>query len=209
MNPRLLVPPCTLSFDVTGWSVDAQLCFSAGTGWEGGHIAPSLRTMSRIVRGLVKSNASDLSQLSGGDLNGMMNIADQMIIAARFDEQLQKGVGDAQVLLRVAARAADECADLEVGASMLLPGGWLTKDGGHAIMFLVERQQENSFLFAVINTGAGVRNHPHSSLKQPLEASQARTAIAMKGISKDRISDRGLWALVYGKCFSIYHNNSR
>ena len=106
------------------------------------------------------------------------------------------------MLMRVAARAADECALLAVGASMLLPGGWRSTSGGHAIMFFIERQAHDSYLFAVINTGSGAEYHPRTKLKQPLESEQARTAIALKNIPLSRISDRGIWFMMHGMSFS-------
>ncbi len=45
---------------------------------------------------------------------------------------------------------------LEIGQSLLLPGGYINKDkGGHAVVFEILRMDESNFQFAIYNTGNG------------------------------------------------------
>ena len=49
-----------------------------------------------------------------------------------------------------------------MGSSLLLPGGWCTKTGGHALVYAVRRHQTH-YSLAVTNCGDGlVRVFPNS-----------------------------------------------
>jgi hypothetical protein len=46
------------------------------------------------------------------------------------------------------------------GESLLLPGGWDGNPSGHAMLYLIEVDEQRRYTFKVYNTGAGATNHP-------------------------------------------------
>jgi hypothetical protein len=49
-----------------------------------------------------------------------------------------------------------EVSNLKVGDFLLWCGGWSGTDGGHAIMYMVDRTSNDEISFVVLNTGQGV-----------------------------------------------------
>lgn len=49
--------------------------------------------------------------------------------------------------------------DLPVNETVMIPGGWASKDTGHAIYYTVTKQRDNSFTFKTYNSGDGLRYH--------------------------------------------------
>ena len=43
---------------------------------------------------------------------------------------------------------------------MIIQGGWSDLEGGHAIMYLVDRDFSDNWGFCVVNTGEGIEYHP-------------------------------------------------
>lgn len=43
---------------------------------------------------------------------------------------------------------------------MIIHGGWSDYSGGHAVMYMVDRDQNDSWGFVVVNTGEGINYHP-------------------------------------------------
>ncbi|CDR34502.1 DUF3638 domain-containing protein [Criblamydia sequanensis] len=56
-------------------------------------------------------------------------------------------------------KLSDRFADLQKGESFYFPGGWYGRPG-HAMIYIVERQNNGKFSFTIVNTGAGLENHP-------------------------------------------------
>lgn len=80
---------------------------------------------------------------------------------ARDSKALQTDTVE-QGLLRCKKLAKDFNAvvvALKPGEKALLPGGWASKSGGHAMYYLIERKVDGTFTFKAYNTGAGSEYH--------------------------------------------------
>ena len=55
---------------------------------------------------------------------------------------------------------------LRAGEYLLLPGGWLAPDGGHAIIYELKKDSDGSILFTIHNSGSGLQYHAKRSDKE-------------------------------------------
>lgn len=63
----------------------------------------------------------------------------------------------------LAVEIADKVCGLVVGESVLIPGGWLTLDGGHAMLYQFTRTSVDDYQFTVFNAGGGIEYHAKKS----------------------------------------------
>ena len=79
---------------------------------------------------------------------------------------------------------------------LVFGGGWMTGNGGHAIMHILERSADGaSFGFAVCNTGQGVSNHPMTWTDYPKK--KAKTVIYLANVKPDRVFDEATWYMLW------------
>ena len=66
---------------------------------------------------------------------------------------------------QIAARIANDLADLAQGAKLTLPGGWTDLKGGHAMIYQFIREADH-YLLKVINAGWGLHYHGKKSIAE-------------------------------------------
>lgn len=73
---------------------------------------------------------------------------------------------------------------------LLLPGGFRSMEGGHAIMHFLERT-ESAYSLTVHNTGKGIAYHPSTVTAHP--KTKYRTTLKFTNISAEKILDDAFW----------------
>lgn len=53
----------------------------------------------------------------------------------------------------------DKIKNLKNGERFLMTGGWRDLGGGHALLYLIEKEKNGNYAFTVVNTGEGIDNH--------------------------------------------------
>ena len=81
------------------------------------------------------------------------------------------------------------------GRSLLLPGGWCTKAGGHPMVYVV-RRHDTHFSLAVTNTGDGLEYHPQEA-DPILDGFRAMHTVLIDDIDPGTLMDGSSWALLY------------
>ena len=77
-----------------------------------------------------------------------------------------------------------------------MAGGWLNRNGGHAVNHVVERTSDTTFAFVTCNTGEGVEYHPQlSATYYPKD--KRRCAIRVHDIPATRFLNPSVWYVFF------------
>ena len=176
--------------------------FIDGTDLEGGHTEASLATVAWLLPQMLDEQTGVLE--GGLDASARAGV---LRVGAILEEALEWGTAlkDAHSPAAFACFLARWIARLVVlrdgpaGACILLPGGWCTNNGGHAIMHCVERSSRalgegGEFIVVTLNTGQGVGHHPGSAMWYPKE--KRRTAVRILA-DVERVIDSGVWFVLW------------
>lgn len=79
-------------------------------------------------------------------------IVENNIIAAIFPVVMEE-------LIQLANSIAQKVNSLNVGEQIIIPGGWNSLVGGHAMVYVIRRDTKAHFTFSCINSGAGISMH--------------------------------------------------
>ena len=83
---------------------------------------------------------------------------------------------------------------LEVGKEMVWGGGWIKPSGGHAVMHVLQRDQEDSYTLTTCNSGEGA--HYHNSSARCFPKPMHNLNLAVRNIPRARIVGDFSWAHV-------------
>jgi hypothetical protein len=72
----------------------------------------------------------------------------------------------AQAITTAAEKAATDVLALQGDEYVLLPGGWLASNGGHAIIYQIRVDENGDYLFCIHNSGSGLSFHAKKSDKE-------------------------------------------
>ncbi len=107
------------------------------------------------------SHSSSISSLST-DIEGFSKLCEGINTAADAAIKLLHGVKEKLDFATEITNSANpvhlvqkKIEQLKTGEEMVIPGGYATDKGGHAVMYSIRRDSDNSFSFTVINTGEG------------------------------------------------------
>ena len=168
--------------------------FIAETDLEGGHSGPAITQLIVVVRAVLKERLGECSLLDEADAAAALAVADGLAGAAAIEEEK----GDAKAFENFAAFLGSfrsKLRALQPGERMPFCGGWMSKGGGHALMFVAERQENGCFALAICNTGQGVNYHPKIQGDYP--KTKHRCAIRIKDIPYEQFLDEGVWYLFH------------
>ncbi len=59
---------------------------------------------------------------------------------------------------------ADYVSKMPKGKKLVLAGGWSAGKGGHAVLYVIERDKSGHFHFSILNTGSGINYHESKQL---------------------------------------------
>jgi hypothetical protein len=105
------------------------------------------------------------------------------------------GSCDNQRFLAWLGQIVERVRNIPRGRSLLLPGGWCTKTGGHPLVYAVHRK-DTTFSLAVSNTGDGLEYHP-TEADPLLDGFRAMHTIQLDDIEPGVLLDSSSWALLY------------
>ena len=95
---------------------------------------------------------------------------------------------------------------LEVGKEMVFGGGWNKPSDGHGIMFVLQRDQEDSYTLTTCNTGEGLNYHNASARCFPKEMNNLY--LSVRNIPRARIVGDFSWAhMLWGLRFTALDSN--
>lgn len=75
----------------------------------------------------------------------------------------------AEKLPVLVSKLSEQINGLKTSERMLLPGGWISKEGSHAMLYEIEKRADGHLHFHLFNTGDGLSNHPHKYIKDSTE----------------------------------------
>ena len=168
--------------------------FIADTDLEGGHSGPAITQLLTVVRAVLEARLSECSLLTEADGAIVRGVADGLEGAAAIEEDK----GDAKAFDNFATFLSTWMAKLRAlqpGERLPFCGGWMGKGGGHALMFVAEREEDGSFALAICNTGQGVNYHPKIQGDYP--KTKHRCAIRIKEIPAEQFLQEGVWYLFH------------
>jgi hypothetical protein len=95
--------------------------------------------------------------------------------------------------------------ELKPGDCLVVPGGWTDETGGHAVTYIVEREDED-YAFVICNTGEGLAYHPSSGLvlarfrltcqADDFPKTKYKTSLRFSGIKEDKIISPAPWLML-------------
>ena len=155
------------------------------------------------LRPLVRS-ATDVGRALG---QLMMPVSDHESAALADARQALVGLGDLalgcpagsrddQRFLGWIGEVVERVRNTPRGRTLLLPGGWCTKSGGHPMVYAVRRMESGHFSFAVTNAGDGLEYHPVEA-DPALDGFRAMHTILLEDVDPGALADASAWALLY------------
>ncbi len=98
-------------------------------------------------------------------------------------------VGEAKIA-DLAYRIEKQIERLSVGESCLIPGGYHGKEGGHTVVFEVQRTSERDFQFVIYNTGEGLELGLSDDEIWRLERDSLAAPLAIQKLTMKAVSDQ-------------------
>ncbi|MDF1678638.1 MAG: DUF3638 domain-containing protein [Legionellaceae bacterium] len=81
---------------------------------------------------------------------------------------------------------SNDIKTLPVGETYLLPGGWQTGSGGHAMLYRFKKTDKDTLIFEVVQSGAGIGYHEqHSSIEKELYTPLKSFSINLKTLAEE------------------------
>lgn len=80
--------------------------------------------------------------------HGFSSLASQEAVLSKATEKMR--VAD------LAYEVQQQIYGLKPGEELILPGGYNSSSGGHALLYIIKRQEDGRFTFTIVNTGEGV-----------------------------------------------------
>ncbi|MBA3602448.1 MAG: DUF3638 domain-containing protein [Parachlamydiaceae bacterium] len=85
-----------------------------------------------------------------------------------------------------AKNLAQQVEELEVGKKLILSGGWASSGSGHAMIYLIEKTDNKTYAFTILNTGAGLEKY-HSSQRVGYKRNY-RPVLRLTGVDAQRLT---------------------
>ncbi|MEM1282716.1 MAG: hypothetical protein AAGG81_04100, partial [Chlamydiota bacterium] len=79
---------------------------------------------------------------------------------------------------------------MKAGEELITIGGYTTRHGGHALLYKINKEDNDTFQFTVINTGAGAENH---LTETDSKKRKIKPFYILKNIKKEKILDKDFW----------------
>ena len=89
----------------------------------------------------------------------------------------------------------DRVRNTPIGRSLLLPGGWCTRAGGHPLVYAV-RRHHGHYALLVTNCGDGLEYHPIEA-DPLLDGFRYAHTVVLDDVDPGTLMDASTWALLY------------
>jgi len=188
----------------------------------GGDTAEATQTMLRVInrflahphllRRDLSSIASDPAKLQGvREIFKMLQASNELIADNRVQVSTQANLNqqkneDTSHLVPLLDSLMKKLHALPKGGRMIIHGGWSDLEGGHAVMYIVDRDAEDNWGFVVVNTGEGINYHPGTWDTYPKQ--KVRVAIRVAPIHASKILDPSVWYMLCKLKFTVSEHNT-
>jgi hypothetical protein len=90
-----------------------------------------------------------------------------------------------------------EIQNMRPGTRKLLPGGWVGHPTGHAMLYCIEKNTNNTYKFIIFNTGNGIEFHPPAiGIKEGIPERRFQTFLTIAEITADKFNFQFIQALL-------------
>jgi hypothetical protein len=167
-----------------------------GSGLEGGDLPSTIAVFSLVLeRILLNSGHGVLSDFEHDAIQGV-NVAVECIKSAknlfrRYGVAAEQG-GGAQ-LIHFMKKFKSSLLALAEGQVMIIPGGI----GPRVVVFIVERDSEDAYRFAIVNTDPNGGLQYHVSRANSPPRIQYQTVLTVKNIPAERMLDDAFWGMLF------------
>ncbi len=114
----------------------------------------------------IKKNRSRMESMSQINITRLNTLATAMLKLVEREEEilsLNNTWSTQHKVTLFANKTAYEVMALADGQDLLLPGGWVNRDGGHAMIYQFHKEPHGTWLFSMYNAGAGIEFHDKQS----------------------------------------------
>jgi hypothetical protein len=141
--------------------------------------------------------AEDLSLFKESDVLKILTIVDDLRHAVEINSFIDRASqqSDMEAFSQLLKTVVHRIKAMKPGDVVVLPGGWATPSGGHAIIYIVELCRPNDYAFCVCNTGNGNAYHPSVGTDYP--KTKFRTAMRFSGIPLERMASVEFWYMTF------------
>jgi hypothetical protein len=171
--------------------------FIKDTNLEGGSCSDALKLLLPIIEScLHEENDVDPSCFTGSDVSKLLGIVNDLRHAIEIQDCIEHSAKDPgmNAFLTLLKTIPSEIKKLAANSRIIIPGGWATPSGGHAILYVVECYAPGKFAFCVCNTGNGISYHPSINVDYP--KTKYKTAMRFGEIPLQRISSVEFWYML-------------
>jgi hypothetical protein len=169
---------------------------------EGGFLLRTIRETRVMLNSFSSSPAMPLVLRSEPCKSVLSSVVASLESAEKLEVNLYQDYG----ITRCMQLFLSDVQALEVGKEMVWGGGWQTPSGGHGIMHVLQRDQEDSYTLTTCNTGQGVNYHNASARCFPKPMNNLY--LAVRNIPRARIVGDFSWAhMLWGLRFTPLVSN--
>lgn len=113
--------------------------------------------------GFLNQYMTELSQAHIPDSVKQLCLASEKLVGYENDIQNIQDIANLRVL---ACKIHTDIQDLKSGEYLLVPGGWSSLSGGHAMIYRYSLDEEGNLLFSVNNSGSGLLFHEKNPIRK-------------------------------------------
>eukprot|EP00624_Nannochloropsis_granulata_P005047 evm.model.NODE_35720_length_30909_cov_25.476009.5 len=192
------------------WNVAtfALMCadpFLEGTELEVGHVAQSASVLGFLIHKLLTNRASRDRLTLFGDTD-LRKLEEGMPLLKACVELSTAEVKDVSSFQEVLLKLVADIQALQLGQTLLVPGGWDGNTGSSTVVHLVERTSQEAYAFVTCNSGQGLAYHPSTPAEAP--KIKYKTCLRVENILGARMASTAFWATALSqwmKARSDYH----
>ena len=176
--------------------------FVMSTDLEGGQTEQSIPEMIEVAEEIISKlkGSEALSLFDDNDLSTYRKVLGKL---SKSPNTSFRGDHTSKSFSNYLKARADQVKALEVEDFCIWCGGWSGTNGGHAIMYIVERTSETEVSFIVCNTGQGVGYHPGVGS----DKIKRHTCMRLNNIPLEKITDT-VWLYFLFRIRSFGHKES-
>lgn len=128
---------------------------NGSVGLEGNRYTTTIGYLNQYIDSLPKQHVSE-------DVKQLQTLCNGLLTTEQAIEEINLYPSHARAKL-LADDLFNEINELGIGETRLMPGGWSTFTGGHAIIYQWQRDADGNLLFSLQNSGAGLQFHERRS----------------------------------------------
>ena len=172
--------------------------YVSGTPLASGHVALSVQALQAALERIGDKENGSTRRILGDVLKDeeIAVIPKMVTLLADCYKLCEEvfGVDKAEKLVPVVEKVSESIKQLALGASMLLPAGWVTLKSAGTLVYIITRDDANTYSLVVCTGGDARDSHPSKPFDGKLKY---RTCCRVNRIPRERISDISFWTLTF------------